>query len=85
MVTSVRFTRPFRLIGVEGEQPPGDYEVTTDEELIGGMTTQGWRRIGTTILISGRGVIRQYTIDPDDLAASLARDAGSSVLPTDGA
>jgi hypothetical protein len=73
--TLVRFARPFRLAGIEDEQRPGDYEITTDEELIGGMTTHGWRRIATTILISGHGATRRYAIDPADLAASLARDA----------
>jgi hypothetical protein len=64
--------------------PPGAYEVTTDEELIGGMATQGWRRIATTMLISGRGLTQRYAIDPDDLEAKLAQDEAVSVFPTDG-
>ena len=79
-VRSVRFIHPFRLVGVDDEQPPGDYDVTIDEEQIEGLTVQGWRRAATTIMISGRGVTRSYTIDPVDLEASLMRDAGATVV-----
>jgi hypothetical protein len=83
-IRRIQFARPFRLAGIAAELPPGEYEVTTDEELIGGMTTQGWRRVATTMLISGRGVTQRYVIDPADLEANLAQDAVVSVFPTDG-
>jgi hypothetical protein len=76
--------RSFSLAGIAEQLPPGEYEVTTEEELIGGMTTQGWRRVATTILVSDRGLTQQYVIDPADLAASLARDTAVSAVPTDG-
>ena len=39
-VKTVQFTRPFRLGGIDDVQPAGDYEVTTDEEQVGGMNIQ---------------------------------------------
>jgi hypothetical protein len=80
-VATVRFARPFRLDGIDDAQPPGSYEITTDEEQIGGMTTQGWRRVSTNILLSSGGATRSYIIDPVDLEASLLRDAGLTVVP----
>jgi len=80
-VATVRFAKPFRLYGIDDAQPPGSYEITTDEELIGGMTTQGWRRVSTNILLSRGGSTQSRSIDPVDLEASLLRDAGLTVVP----
>jgi hypothetical protein len=77
----VHFTQPFRLSGIDDVQPAGDYDVTTDEERIGGMNVQGWRRSATTILLSRGGTTQSYSIDPIDLEASLMRDAGLTVVP----
>ena len=82
-VATVRFTKPFRLAGIDDTQPPGRYAITTDEEQIGGMNTQGWRRVSTTILLSRGGTTQSHTIDPVDLEASLMRDAGLTVIPAD--
>ncbi len=78
-VKTVRFTQPFRLSGIDDVQPPGDYDVTTDEEQIGGMNINGWRRFATTILLTRNGATRSYSIDPVDLDATLMRDAGLTV------
>ena len=80
-VKTVRFTQSFRLGGIDDAQPPGDYDVTTDEEQIGGMNTQGWRRSATTILLTRDGAARSYSIDPVDLDATLMRDAGLTIVP----
>jgi hypothetical protein len=79
---TVRFTQPFRLGGIDEIQPPGAYDVTTDEEQIGGMTTSGWRRVATTILLSRDGATQSRLIDPVDLEASLRRDKDLIVPPT---
>ena len=79
-VKSVSFMHPFRLVGIDDEQPAGDYDVTTDEERIEGVNVQGWRRTATTMLVSRRGITRSFTIDPVELEASLMRDAGSTVV-----
>ena len=79
-VKTVRFTQPFRLGGIDVVLQPGDYEVTTDEEQIGGMNLQGWRRLATSIQIFRGGATQSYAIDPIDLEASLMRDAGLTVV-----
>jgi len=83
-VRSVSFQQPFRLVGIDDEQPPGVYDVTTDEERIEGAVAQGWRRAATTMLVSRGGMTRSYTIDPVDLEATLMRDAGSTIVPVRG-
>jgi hypothetical protein len=80
-VKTVRFAQPFRLAGIDDVQPPGDYEVATDEEQIDSMTLVAWHRIATTILLSRNGTTQSYAIDPVDLQASLMRDAGSTIVP----
>ena len=78
-VKTVRFTQPFRLGGIDEMQPPGDYEVATDEEQIDSMTLVAWHRIATTILLTRDGTTQSYTIDPVDLEVTLMRDAGLTV------
>ena len=80
-VKTVRFTQPFRLGGIGSVLQPGDYDVTTDEEQVGGMNVQGWRRLATTIQVVRGGVAQSYTIDPVDLETSLMRDAGLTIVP----
>lgn len=80
-VKTVHFTQPFRLGGIDDLQPAGDYDVTTDEEQIGGMTVQGWHRIATTISLARNGSAQERRIDPVELDASLLRDKGLTVLP----
>jgi len=80
-VRSVTFRHAFRLVGIDGEQSAGDYDVTTDEERIEGAVAQRWRRSATTILVSRGGMTRNYTIDPVDLEATLMRDAGATIVP----
>ncbi len=83
-VKTVRFTQPFCLGGIGGVMQPGDYDVTTDEEQVGGMNVLGWRRLATTIQVFRGGVTQSYPIDPVDLEASLMRDAGSTVAAATG-
>jgi hypothetical protein len=78
---TVTFTQPFHLAGVDGVQPPGTYEVDTEEEQIDSMTFLAWRRVTTTIVIARGGVTQLHCIDPVDLDASLLRDAGLTVRP----
>ena len=76
---TVQFLRPAILAGISGELPAGSYEVDTDEELISGISFQAYRRVRTTIIVPGRSAssssIQVVEIEPDDLAAALARDA----------
>ena len=76
---TVEFTRPFHLPGLEGEQPPGSYDVETVEEQIDGISFVAYRRVSTTILPQAQGrtpAARQMTaIDPGELAEAMQRDA----------
>jgi hypothetical protein len=77
---AVTFARQFALRGIDGEQPAGTYLVETDEELVPGLSFLAWRRVATVMLLPSRpgGPVpgRIATIDPLELEAALARDAG---------
>lgn len=77
--SSVEFIHPFTLSGADGWQPPGVYDVETVEEQLEGLSFVAYRRVFTTIALSGANkasLSRQLTmIDPADLAAALERDA----------
>jgi len=70
---------PFQLAGVDEVQPAGIYDVETVEEQLEGLSFVAYRRVATTITLHGSTaatVSRQFvTIDPDDLASALVRDA----------
>jgi hypothetical protein len=76
---TVKFRRPFSMRGVDGTYPAGTYVVETDEVLIEPLSFTAYQRIATTIQLpqrSGRaGWVETHVIDPEALAASLARDA----------
>jgi hypothetical protein len=74
---TVTFQRPFFLKGVDRELPPADYRVTTEEELIEGLSFAAYRRVSTVIFVpapSGGGV-EMVTIDPSDLEVAQHQDA----------
>jgi len=73
--STVAFSHPFRLIGVDGIQPAGRYAVDTDEEMIDSLNLVAWRRTATLLYVPTRGGTQTYTVDAADLAAALTRDA----------
>ena len=73
--SSVTFKYSFSLKGIDGVQPAGTYDVDTDEEAIEGKGHTVYRRVATILYLTGEGVTRSCTVDPDDLAAALARDS----------
>jgi hypothetical protein len=77
-VERVTFRHAFRLKDLEQDQPPGTYEVETDEEPIQGLSFIAYRRVATAIRIPmlGRstGSSQTIPIDPRDLEAARARD-----------
>ncbi len=81
---TVTFTRPFSLTGIDDVQPAGSYTVETDEELLPGLSFPAYRRIATLILLRspscGRVVEEVVDIDPLELQAAQARDAGLHTL-----
>jgi hypothetical protein len=75
---TVTFARPFSLRGIDGVQPAGSYTVETEEELIEGLSFPVYRRVETVIFLPSRpgGTDQVATVDPRELEAALARDAG---------
>ncbi|MEO3998763.1 hypothetical protein [Mesorhizobium sp. CAU 1732] len=78
------FDAAFSLAGVEGVQPPGDYTIEHDEELIEALSRVAYRRLATYIhlpAIGSKALTSQLVaIDPQDLAGALARDAEFSLI-----
>jgi hypothetical protein len=77
--STVRFSRPFMLTGIGGEQPAGSYTVETDEELLQDVSVPAYRRISTLIRLPPRPdsteLARIVDLDPAELAAIVASDA----------
>lgn len=77
---TVVFERPFRLAAVDALLPAGSYTVDTDEEIIPELSFVAYRRVRTTINLPtaafhSAGARQVVTIDPEDLASALERDA----------
>ena len=82
---TVTFRHPFVLSDVDGTQPPGTYEVNTDEEAIDSMSILAYRRVATFIQVHRNGDSQVFPIDPVELDAALMRDAaGTVVSPVEG-
>lgn len=83
MITRTRsktwtFSKPFTLKGVDRPLPAGDYRVTTDEELIEGLSFPVYRRVATMIFVPGPAPrsFEMVTVDPADLQAAQGQAAG---------
>lgn len=80
-MTKVTFHNPANIEGLTEALPAGEYVVETDEEVILGLSFLAYRRLRTTIIVPSRigaSVARQMIeIDPDSLAAALARDGSA--------
>ncbi len=77
---TLTFGKPFLLKGVDRLLPPGQYRVTTDEELIEGLSFPVYRRVATMIFVpapSHASATEMVTIDPEDLWAAQERDAAA--------
>jgi hypothetical protein len=74
------FGNPFKLKGIDRELPAGSYRVTTDEELIEGLSFLVYRRVSTMIFVPGRysGSLEMLAIEPADLKAAQERDAAAT-------
>ena len=77
--TTVRFTAPFSLSGVDEIQPPGDYAIAEEEELIDGVSWLAYRRVATFIhlpAISSTDRLKSQLvgIDHSELEAAVRQD-----------
>ena len=84
--TTVIFTRPFLLSGIDGVQPAGTYTVETDEELLQALSFPAYRRVTTLMFLpsspGSRASGQVANIDPRELEAALTRDAAVEQEPT---
>jgi hypothetical protein len=71
------FSKPFMLKGIDRLLPAGDYRVSTDEELIEGLSFPVYRRVATMIFVPGLlgRSLEMATNDPAELQAAQDRDA----------
>ncbi|MEX2642391.1 MAG: hypothetical protein WD270_02990 [Acetobacterales bacterium] len=80
--TTVTFTNPFTLGGLDEILPPGTYNVETDEELLGGLSFLAYRRILTLLHLppgpGHPGLRRTLTVDPGELESALLRDEAAA-------
>ena len=78
------FGKPFLLKGVDRLLPPGTYRVTSDEELIEGLSFPVYRRVATMIFVPGQTQsvsVEMIAIDPADLQAAHQRDTAGADAP----
>ncbi|MDY0884778.1 hypothetical protein ACFPL7_05110 [Dongia soli] len=82
VTTFVVFNHPFRLTGLDQLQPPGNYEIETDEETIDDLSFIAYRRVSTLIHLHPQpdrpGIVQTWTVDPSELVAALAADERST-------
>lgn len=79
--TTVHFSSPFRLQGLDAAQPAGDYRVDHDEELVEGLSRLAWRHVGAFIHLPRIGMpaatYQMVPITSADLQSALERDLRS--------
>lgn len=76
---TLSFTVPFKLPGVEGTVPAGEYEVETEEELLEQLSFRAYHRLSTRIRIPlSDASYQSFSVDPADLEAALAAQPGAS-------
>jgi hypothetical protein len=73
----VTFDAPFLIRGIHGPVPAGTYDLEVEEVVIEGITHAAWHRVTTILYRSTGGMTVSHVIDPADLAAALALDAGA--------
>lgn len=82
-LTSVTFQHPFSLSVIDERQPAGTYQLVTEEEPLEGVSFAAYRRTATLIHLPANplpGQTRQVVeVDPDELSAVLAMDAGAAI------
>jgi hypothetical protein len=72
--TKVTFQAPFVLPELDGPQPPGTYDVETDEEAIEGNEHTVYVRVATLLQIRSPGCTRTVTVDRASFEAAQLRD-----------
>ena len=75
---TVIFHRSFRLKGIDRVLPAGAYQVSTDDEMLEGLSFPCYRRVATMIMIPGDPpygrAMEMHTISATDLSEALRND-----------
>lgn len=76
--TVIRFQSPFELPGLEVPQPPGDYRVDQDEELLEAGSRLVWRRTAAFIHLPAIGTRaareQMLQVEPSTLDEAIQKD-----------
>jgi hypothetical protein len=76
--STIRFSSPVRLPGLDAPLPPGEYRVDQDEEMIESGSRIAWHRVGAFIHLPAIGtpamVQQMLPISTADLEAALAKE-----------
>ena len=82
--TTVSFINPFTLRNLEGVQPPGEYAVLSDDELIEGLSRVAYRRLATLFQTPAVSASQQptqsFAISPTELDAALMKDRQQTIV-----
>jgi hypothetical protein len=77
------FKEPFTLRAVEGMQPPGDYNLYIEDELIAGLSRAAYRRVSTILqtpsISSPQDQSRLVLISETDLEVAVMKDSHLTV------
>jgi hypothetical protein len=75
----VTFRRPFPLEGIEGEMPPGVYEVEMVEELLDGLSFSAYRLVSASVVLPLNPGSHSYQLLP--ILPALVREALADAEP----
>jgi hypothetical protein len=82
--TTVSFSNPFTLRNLEGVQPPGEYVVLNDDELIEGLSRAAYRRLVTLFQTPAVSASQQptqsFSISQTELDAALMKDQHQTIV-----
>lgn len=76
-MSTVTFDYPFTIAGCSDERPAGNYEITTEENLLQNLSFTAYRRTATHLRIEelkGTGHTEMRPTDPSNLELALSLD-----------
>lgn len=80
--STITFTKSFLVDGMEESQPPGDYRVDVDEELLEGLSFLAYRRTAALLHLPAISPSRSWEqvirLAPAELDAMMQFDAATA-------
>jgi hypothetical protein len=81
--TTVSFTAPFKLRGIDEVQPAGEYRLLIEEEAIDVLSRLAYRRVATFLSLPSisapQGLVQLVPVEQRDLDAALAKDRNQTI------